>query len=323
MNRDITASSGGTLTLNASVTCDSGCAGWGAWLDNSLLTLDQDGEWFYDSAANKVYLYSASGSPSGQLLEGSAVIKGESSDLGAILLGSYYQQSVAHIIVDNFDIIDWFDAGVSTTPNMQWDENSDVIIRNNKIEDVDGTGINLSGWVWNVPGEYAGWRGGRNMQILSNTVDGANHFGIYSFAHQSLVQRNVIRNIGLIQNLGTSGMGCGTTGNAGGCIEQGDGMKFIADQDGTYSSNNLTVQYNRIELVGYNGIYTSGYTNTFDSNVILQPCQSKSDCAGVNGYGSSSVQATHTHDVTLSNNIIVDAQSNTNGTISKYPRCWR
>ena len=320
LNRIITASSSGTLTLNASVSCESGCAGWGVWLDNSLLALNQDGEWFYDSAANKVYLYSASGSPNSQLIEGSVVIKAESGQLGGIILGTQLQQSVAHIIIDNFDIEDWFANGITTPLNYSSDDDLDVIIRNNVIRDVDDTGIVLSSYVWNAAqagNGYNGWRGGRNMQVLSNTVDGANHVGISSAARQSIFQDNVIRNVGLMQNLGPSGLGCGTTGSAGGCIEQGDAMKFSADQDGTYSSNNLTVQHNRIELVGYNGILASGYSNLFDSNVILGPCQSLSDCAGVNGYGSTSMQATHTHDVTVTNNIIVDAQSNTNGSASK------
>lgn len=315
LNRKITASSSNTYTLNSSAACDGGCAGWGAWLDNNLQTLDQDGEWYYDSAANKVYLYSTGGDPDGQQIEGSAVINGESSQLGGIILGKQLGQSVSHIIVDNFEIKDWFANGITTPPQFISDDSIDVIIRNNLIRDVDNTGILLRSYVPPPPQSNDVWRGGSNIQVLANTIDGANHTGIYSYARQSTIQDNVIRNIALIPNLGQSGMGCDITTQVG-CGEFGDGIQIVTDADGAYSSNHMTVQYNRIQSVGYNGMFVSGYSNHFDNNVILQPCQSKSDCAGVNGYGSTSVPASHTHDDSVSNNIIVDALSNTNGSSS-------
>ena len=206
--------------------------------------------------------------------------------------------------------------GVTTPINYSTDEGQGSTIQNNTIRDVDGIGIQLSSYVYAPSSGYKGWRGGRNMQVLANTIDGANHFGIFSYARQSLFQDNVIQNIGLVPNLEQSGMGCGNTAGESQCGEMGDGIRFIAEQDGAYSSNNLTVLYNRVQQVGYNGILVTGYGNRYDSNVIVQPCESKSDCAGMNGYGTSGLSATITHDNTVTNNIIAEARSNTNGTTS-------
>jgi hypothetical protein len=317
LNRDVTGSSGSTLTLNSGISCWGGsCADSGVWVDNDFKTLDQDGEWYYDHNANKVYLYSSGGNPNTAVMEGSAVLKAEASYLGGVILGTHLQQSVAHIVVENLEIRDWFDNGVTTPLNLLNDDSLDVIIRNNVIRDVDGGGINLQSWLYwaaQSGNGYNGWRGGRSLQVVGNTIDGANHFGIASFARQSLIEGNLVRNIALIKNLGQSGMGCGTTGSEGTCIEDGDGIQSKADQDGTYSGNNVTVRYNRVEQVGYNGIFTTGYGNLFDSNVILQPCRSKSDCSGLRGYGANSIAATSTHDVTVTNSIVVDAMANTDG----------
>ena len=75
IDRQVTGTSGHTLTLNQGFSClISGwgsCAGWGYFLNNHRATLDQDGEWYYDATARRVYLYSTSGVPSN--IEGSVI----------------------------------------------------------------------------------------------------------------------------------------------------------------------------------------------------------------------------------------------------------
>ena len=58
LNRDVTGSSGKTLTLNQDVYCytNNNCTGWGYFINGHLKTLDQEGEWYHDPATNRVYL---------------------------------------------------------------------------------------------------------------------------------------------------------------------------------------------------------------------------------------------------------------------------
>ena len=149
--------------------------------------------------------------------------------------------------------------------------------------------------------------------MRGNTIERANRFGINSYARQSTIEENVIRDIALIANLGQAGMGCETDQGGGQCTEDGDGLRIKVDQDGAYSGNLVTVQYNRIENTGYNGIDVFGYQNTFYRNVILLPCASKGDCGGLRSFGGDDFGSTVVHDLTISENIIVDALGNTDG----------
>ena len=57
LDRQVTGASGHTLTLNTGLSClISGwttCAGWGYFINNHRATLDQDGEWYYDSSTRQ------------------------------------------------------------------------------------------------------------------------------------------------------------------------------------------------------------------------------------------------------------------------------
>jgi hypothetical protein len=56
---------------------DSGCKGWHFYIDNKFEELDAPGEWYYDSAAHKVYFYPPAGTdPTTLLIEGSYLSKG-------------------------------------------------------------------------------------------------------------------------------------------------------------------------------------------------------------------------------------------------------
>ena len=85
VNRDITAQSGSTITLNKDVACPytSNCTGWGFFINNSLNTLDREGEWYYDKATRKVYLYTTT-NPNSSTIEGSVVLKTDDRNWGAI-----------------------------------------------------------------------------------------------------------------------------------------------------------------------------------------------------------------------------------------------
>ena len=78
------------------------------------------------------------------------------------------------------------------------------------------TGINLGTWVYDPwDGRPDGWRGGYNLTIHENSIQRANRMGIDSYARQSTISDNTIQDVGLIENLGAAGMGCGFDAGGG------------------------------------------------------------------------------------------------------------
>lgn len=315
LNRSVTADSGNTLTVNSALDCWGGCAGWGYWIDSHLNTLDREGEWYYQPGSRRVYLYTAA-DPGTATIEASPVLLGESEYLGGIILGRHLYEHVRYVVIANLEISKWFDHGITTPVNLEADENAYITIRDNLIRDVDTAGINMMTWVWNAQAHgngYNGWRGGRYLTITGNTIEVANRWGINSYARDSLIEGNTVRDVAQIANLGRAGMGCDTDDGGGMCTEDGDGLRIKVDQDGTYSGNGMTVQHNRLERIGYNGFDVFGYNNSFYRNTIVLPCTSKGDCGGLRSFGGDSLASTAAHDITVSENIIVDSLGNTDG----------
>ena len=312
VNRDVTAQSGSTLTLNADVSCPftTNCTGWGFFINNSLNTLDRDGEWWYDKTNRKVYLY-ATTNPNSSTIEGSVIVKTDDRNWGAINLGIDLYDPVHDIVVDNFEIRDWFKSGIVSPTNLHPDENYNLTLRNNTIRDMDDSGINLRSWVWGASAGKDGWRGGHDILIQNNLIDGANHFGIHTPSRVTTIDGNTIRNIGVIANLGESGMGCGKTGSEGTCTEDGAGLRIYVDKPDR-SGYGFTVQYNRFENIGYNGIQTFGSNSTFAYNVFDHTCMSKGDGGAINTFGSD------VHDIQILNNLILDTIGNTDGTHANF-----
>jgi hypothetical protein len=323
LNRDVTSSAGTTLYLNASPGCWGGsCAGWGYFLNGHRLTLDQEGEWHYDSSTRRVYLFSAA-DPNAATIDGSVIFDYEdepdgSPFMGAIILGRHLQEHISYVTIDNLEIRRWFDNGVTTPVNLERDENFNIRLRNLVIRDVDSTGINLATWVWNAQSGYSGWRGGRNVEITNTLIERANEYGINTYARQSLISGNTLRDIARIGNVGRAGIGCETDDGEGLCTEPGDGIRLKVDSDGAYSSNNVTVELNRLERIGYNGMDVFGYQNTLRRNVISEACITKGDCGAVRLFGGDSLALSPVHDVTLQDNIMLDVIGNTDGTHADF-----
>ncbi len=191
-------------------------------------------------------------------------------------------------------------------------------MRNNTIADVDAIGINLMTWVYSATdGRPDGWRGGYNLAVSGNTITGANSMGINTASRQSTFADNVIRDVGLIPNLGAAGMGCSFSDGEGACTEDGDGFRIKIDQANDTGNYN-TVSGNRLERIAYNGMDVFGHHNTFEHNVISQACYAKGDCGGVRTFGSGSVSSSPVHDLLFRENIIVDTIGNTDGCNTTY-----
>ena len=310
VNRDVVGTAGSTLTLNEAVTCRGGtCAGWGYFLQNHPAALDEDGEWSYDAATNRVYLFSASGPPSG--ITGSVILGDDPGHHGGVMI----QANAAHAVVENLAITQWYANGVGAQASMRDDVYHHVTVRDCEITDVDAAAVRLSTWVWSALNGREGLRGGRNMAFLRNRIDGANHFGITGYYSDSLIEDNEISDIGLIANLNPTGMGCGTTGAS--CTENGDGVRirtYLVEDSGHHNQ----VRLNRISRTGYNAVDVFGPYTAVEYNHIVEPCFSKGDCGGVRTFGNDSLAATRVHDITLQSNIIVDSVGNVDGVKIDY-----
>ena len=176
------------------------------------------------------------------------MLKTDERNWGAINLGDDLDLQVHDVVIDNFEIRGWFRSGIVSPTNLHPDENSYLTIRNNTIRDVDDTGIDLWSWVWGASDGLDGWRGGNNILIQNNLIDGANSFGIHTPSRVTTIEGNTIRNIGLIANLNEAGMGCGKTGSEGTCTENGAGLRIYVDNPAR-SGYGFTVQYNRFENI--------------------------------------------------------------------------
>ncbi len=317
LNRIVSSSSGSTLTLTENVQCWNGnCSQWGYFLNNHLATLDQEGEWFWDDATNRVYLFTQTGLPTNGSIEGSVITPMEGSLWGGIVLGTHLQEHISYVTIENLRIERWFDAGITTPINYEADELHDVVIRQNHIQDIDTTGIRLTTWVWNAAANGNGpdgWRGGRNILVEGNIIDGANHFGIDTYGQWSQYLSNQIRNIALIENLGRSGMGCGFSGTN--CTENGAGIRLKhSDSAPDRTAFADVVRHNRLSKVGMNGIDSFGRNITIENNVIDEACISKGDCGAIRTFGRNNLAQTPVHDVIIRGNVIRDTLGNTDGT---------
>jgi hypothetical protein len=317
INRDVSAISSKTMTLNSSAGCWGGsCKGWGYFLNNSLAALDQEGEWYYDKAARRLYLYTAQ-SPLDFTYEASVVLSGDDRNRAAINLGGDHGEPVSHVVVDNLEIRGWFNHGIASPTNLVHGENSYITLSDNNIYDVDDSGINLFTWVYATDNQD-GWRGGNNITILRNMIDGANSFGIHTPSRVTTIQSNTIRNIGLIANLNEAGMGCGKDGVEGTCTEDGAELRIYVDNP-SRSGYGFTVSNNHFENIGYNGIQTFGRDSTFHQNVFDAACISKGDCGAINSFGSGrSLSESHVYNLTVTGNIIRDTIGNTDGCHSDF-----
>lgn len=325
INREIDneagSGSGTTVTVNELLNClGDDCTGWGIWIDGHLKTLDQEGEWYYDWVDNKVFLVSKGGDPSGSLIEGSSMLYAEGAYAGGIMLGEQFGQYVAYVLVDNFEVSKWFDSGISFPANLDGYEHYQVTLKNNLIQDVDKVGIRLVSYLWNSMYGGPGWRGGRYMTITGNTIERANSRGIDMYSWNSTVENNVIRDVGVIANLGTSGMGCGIADYVNSCTDDGIGIRVKVGAQDVYgfTGNTNTIQYNRLENIAYHGLDISGYANTVYRNVIDTPCAFKGDCAGVHSYGNDNLSTTPLFDLTVRENFILDSYGNRDGSPAAF-----
>jgi parallel beta-helix repeat protein len=319
LNREVTGSSLHSITVGESLDCwDGNCTGWGYFLNNHLNTLDQEGEWYYDTSSHRLYLYTTGGVPGDGLIEGSVVLHADDRSWGGIVLGEDLGDEISFITIENLSLRGWFRHGIATPTNLAHYEIHDLVIQKNTIRDVDSTGINLGTWVYDPWDErLAGWRGGYNLTIRENSIQRVNRMGIDSYARESTISENSIQDVGLIENLGAAGLGCGFDAGGGLCTEDGDGIRIKVDQ-ASDTGNYMLIKGNRLERIAYNGMDVFGHHNTLQYNFIRQACYAKGDCGGVRTFGSEDIDNTSVHDLLFDENLILNTSGNTNGCHTTY-----
>jgi len=145
LNRQVTADSGSTLTVGADLDCWGGsCTGWGYFLNNHLGTLDREGEWYYNPANKRVYLYTELGAPAAGQIEGSVVLKADDRSWGGILLGEDLSGSgISYVGVENLDVRRWFRHGIATPTNLAGYENHHVTLQGLSVSYLSVSGLHI------------------------------------------------------------------------------------------------------------------------------------------------------------------------------------
>lgn len=253
--------------------------GYGYYLQNKLWMLDSPGEWFYDSATGKLYLWTKEGdNPSKHTVEISNRLYAISNNGGKYITiqdltiskaaqDDLYVMGANYLIVNNLDV-----SGGIIGIHISCTNNSSI--QNNFVKDTLSNGLDVSYYV-------------NNINISSNTVNNAGNTGLSP--KQSKGGINIV--------------GTAITVNNNSIIESGyNGIAYYGDQ--------ITLQNNYINrsclvLDDCGGIYTWGSGN----NIITGNTISNS-IGNLNGTNNKFTQAQgiylddFVHNTTVSNNVV-------------------
>lgn len=299
VTKNVTLSSGNTLTLNSSPT-EALNINEGFFLTNKLEFLDSPGEWYSDGTT--VYLRTIKGdSPANYTVRGTTTSAGLSTS------------DKDYVTVKNIDFLH-HKIGVTTISGS-----NNILLLSNKFIGVEGKGVNIT-YVCN------------NWVIDGNTFSGMNHYGIFGYTSNSVIKNNIFKDISLFDNLGVSGMGQGITlesvsGKAVHIEGNTNTMAYNFVQDIGYSglaffgANNI-IEYNFLIntcLVKDDGgaIYTYGSdaTNPINTGSIIRYNIIENVPGGSIGMPTTTVAShgvyldNYTGSVTVSNNIIKHCSS--------------
>jgi parallel beta-helix repeat protein len=227
--RSITAyAQTGTLSLAGKsenhIMGDSGCKGWHFYIDKKFEELDAPGEWFYDSAAKKVYFYAPGGvDPSSLLVEGAYMTTGVTLAGGSVDNVRFRQQTLYGLSLSKKSSVtrcrfQWIsgDSGGAAL-RASWDI-ADSRIQNNVFENNLNIGIS---WYENSgrkgqtliqydtlinTGVFPGYGGSgswhavgilvhlsSNVQVHYNYIDKTGYAGILLGSDSNYVQYNIIK----------------------------------------------------------------------------------------------------------------------------------
>ncbi|MFA5534145.1 MAG: right-handed parallel beta-helix repeat-containing protein [Mariniphaga sp.] len=213
--------------------------GWGFYLDNKLELLDAPGEWYFDQATKRVYLYPPEGkNPNDMLIEGSVLSTGLSIADGVVQQVRFQHQQDIGLQID----------GVSVVQYCEFEG----IGRDAKVSERGAGGSALQTGI-NI----------RKSRVSHCTF--RNNFNIAIHWRQnpndttsSVIERNLVQNSGVVDGYGGSGS-----------------WHAVAILIAT--GRNVHVQYNKIEKSGYVGILFGTDGNFAEYNIIKNAMHTLND----------------------------------------------
>ncbi len=217
--------------------------GWGFYLDNKLELLDKSSEWYYDKEHKRVYLYPPDGmNPNKILVEGSVRSTGLSITDGVVQHIRFQHQQDIGLRIN----------GVSVVQYCEFEG----IGRDAKVSERSAGGSAL----------YAE-RNVRNTRVSHNTFQNNFNNAINWWQDEqdttsSVIERNTVKNTGVVQGYGGSGS-----------------WHAVAILIGR--GRHVHVQYNRIEKSGYVGILFGSEGNFAEYNIIKNAMATLNDGGGI------------------------------------------
>ncbi|GAB4050332.1 hypothetical protein GCM10028810_44340 [Spirosoma litoris] len=172
----ITSQSGNTLNLESAGNYDI-TNNWGYFIQNHPSALDQNGEWYYNSATKAIQLYNSQDNPNNQSIAATAYAQ-------AINL-----VNASYITIRNLQISQALNTGVLVT------NSSNINITSNDITQAGEDGVSIQG-------------SGQQILLEGNLIENVNNNGVAIATYQNVTFRgNIVRNIALLPGRGKSGDG--------------------------------------------------------------------------------------------------------------------
>ncbi len=219
-------------------------AGYGYFIQNSKLTLDQEGEWFYDKERKKILLFMGNQNP--------ALLKIQASYIQVLVSIKGYH----HVSFENIDF-----EGAKNTFHIV--ESKNISINNCKI-DLAGEEAVLA--------SYSPFLTIKNCSI-SNALSGGINLDA-GCTHAELIENN-IKNIGLFAGLGKSGSGTyeAITSFGDQTLIEKNTLENIGYNGIYFGGNNSTVKNNFINNFCLTkddgaGIYVGDWSKTYKKKIV-------------------------------------------------------
>lgn len=239
----ILSHSGSTLIFDNSTTTPPK-DGFGYFIQNSVKTLDQLGEWYYNPLTKKISMYFGSAKPSSYKVQ----------------VATYdhfvFSSSNSNVVIDNLDFQGANDDGIDINSG------SNMVVQNCDITASGSDGVNASG---------------TGFKIENCSVTGSYNDGIaVARGTSAVVRNNTVRNTYYIPGMGPggNGKGAGIRNSDLGLIEYNRvyNSGYIAIQIG---GDNSVIKNNLIDTFGFikddgGGMYTSnGHNDTYKGRKII------------------------------------------------------